>query len=198
MDKKAEKAALSSYTAALASQLDAQTEPAAALSLAVPLLIATVHGKAVALPGRTLAAATRFLKPDVPEHVHVRCKPPAPMRWLRLRRCYTCAVGLTAPPSPRWGKSNVFRSCGLRLMSGRLWGWLWKACGCLAAEPRARIVEAAWAVWTPKPSQAFMEQYCGDVMQLLKSKAGGEQLGSRLPQLKAWAKDPQSVTVTEA
>jgi hypothetical protein len=79
MDKKAEKAALSSYTAALTSQLDAQAEPAAALSLAVPLLIATVHGKAVALPGRTLAAATRFLQPDVPEHVHVRRTPPAPM-----------------------------------------------------------------------------------------------------------------------
>lgn len=71
MDKKAEKAALATYAAALASELDAEAEPAAALSLAVPLLIATVHGKAVALPGRTLAAAARFLKPDVPEQVQV-------------------------------------------------------------------------------------------------------------------------------
>ena len=43
-----------------------------------------------------------------------------------------------------------------------------------------------------------MEQYCGDVMQLLKSKTGADELSRRLPQLKAWAKDPQSPTAAEA
>jgi len=46
--------------------------------------------------------------------------------------------------------------------------------------------------------QAFVEQYCGDVMQLLKSKTGADELSRRLPQLKAWAKDPQSPTAAEA
>ena len=49
-----------------------------------------------------------------------------------------------------------------------------------------------------KRSQAFVEQYCGDVMQLLKSKTGADELSSRLPQLRAWAKDPQSPTEAEA
>jgi hypothetical protein len=43
MDKKAEKAALVQYTDALQSKLLAEVEPAAALSLALPLLLSGVR-----------------------------------------------------------------------------------------------------------------------------------------------------------
>uniref|UniRef100_A0A7S3VMY6 Uncharacterized protein n=1 Tax=Dunaliella tertiolecta TaxID=3047 RepID=A0A7S3VMY6_DUNTE len=56
VDKKSERAVLAQLRAELLGALSAEHDPAAALALVVPLLFMRATGKAVAVPGKTLAA----------------------------------------------------------------------------------------------------------------------------------------------
>jgi hypothetical protein len=70
LDKKSERALLLAHRRALAVQLAAETEPPAALLLAVPLLYATRHGRALSLPGRALGAAIARLSDQLTPEEH--------------------------------------------------------------------------------------------------------------------------------
>jgi hypothetical protein len=41
-----------------------------------------------------------------------------------------------------------------------------------------------------------VEQYCGDVMEFIKTKTGAESLTARLPQLKRFAANPHHASST--
>ncbi|DBB10622.1 TPA: hypothetical protein ACH3X3_007133 [Trebouxia sp. C0006] len=62
LDRKAERALVQVQLDDLTAQLADQTDPAAALSLVVPVLVMQVHGKAVTVPGRALAGIISNLK----------------------------------------------------------------------------------------------------------------------------------------
>lgn len=62
LDRKAERALVQAQQDDLQAQLADQTDPAAVLSLVVPLLVMQVHGKAITVPGRALAGIIADLK----------------------------------------------------------------------------------------------------------------------------------------
>ena len=70
LDKKSERALLQAHRRALAAQFAAETEPPAALLLAVPLLYATCFGRALSLPGRGLGAAIARLSDQLTPEEH--------------------------------------------------------------------------------------------------------------------------------
>ena len=70
LDKKAERALLQAHRRALSAQFAAETEPPAALLLAVPLLYATCFGRALSLPGRGLGAAIARLSDQLTPDEH--------------------------------------------------------------------------------------------------------------------------------
>ena len=70
LDKKSERALLQAHRRALAAQFAAETEPPAALLLAVPLLYATCFGRVLSLPGRGLGAAIARLSDQLTPEEH--------------------------------------------------------------------------------------------------------------------------------
>ena len=70
LDKKSERALLQVHRRALSAQFAAETEPPAALLLAVPLLYATCFGRALSLPGRGLGAAISRLSDQLTPEEH--------------------------------------------------------------------------------------------------------------------------------
>ncbi|BDA42327.1 E3 UFM1-protein ligase 1 homolog [Coccomyxa sp. Obi] len=70
LDKKAEKAALQVQRQALQANLSQESDPAVALSLAVPLLVMQVHGCAVSVPGRALSGVIEGLKGGLSEETY--------------------------------------------------------------------------------------------------------------------------------
>ncbi|KAK9845381.1 hypothetical protein WJX81_005067 [Elliptochloris bilobata] len=70
LERRAERAAVAARRAALAEALEREGDPAAALALAVPLLVARVHGHLAAVPGRALGAVIAGLAGGMPPAAH--------------------------------------------------------------------------------------------------------------------------------
>eukprot|EP00850_Spirogloea_muscicola_P011329 SM000070S21295 [mRNA] locus=s70:98473:103870:+ [translate_table: standard] len=70
LDKKAEKALLFAHKKQLEGQLEAEDDPVGALPLAVFLLFAKIHHRALQAPGRAIAAAITRLRPDLSDAAH--------------------------------------------------------------------------------------------------------------------------------
>lgn len=64
-DKKAERSLVHMTRKSLSAQLDAEADPAAALALLTPLLVARVHGRAVSVPGRSIGPVLALLAPGM-------------------------------------------------------------------------------------------------------------------------------------
>ncbi|XP_057832209.2 E3 UFM1-protein ligase 1 homolog isoform X2 [Cryptomeria japonica] len=70
LDKKIERTVLHSYRKALASQIEAESDPVALLPKVVALLYVQVYNKALQIPGRIMAVAVSRLKERVPDMVY--------------------------------------------------------------------------------------------------------------------------------